>query len=97
MQAMATKAARVSARFSKSFASPRLRPNHENVRSTQRRGRSLKPLAPSRANGRQLRPDGYERLDDAGGGTRFANTADLVGQHVAGGAGDELTATYSRS
>jgi hypothetical protein len=37
--------ARVSARFSKSFTSRRLRPNHEKVRSTtQRRGRTTKPF-----------------------------------------------------
>jgi hypothetical protein len=46
MQARVTKVARVSARFSKSLARRRFRPNQEKVRSTtQRRGRTTK-LAP---------------------------------------------------
>src|SRR4029077_11152011 len=45
MEARATKAPRVSARFSKSLARRRLRPKQEKVRSTtQRRGRTTKPL-----------------------------------------------------
>jgi len=45
MEARVTKVARVSARFSKSLASRRFRPNQEKVRSTtQRRGRMTKPF-----------------------------------------------------
>src|ERR1700736_463948 len=45
MKATVTKAARVSARFSKYLARRRFRPNQEKVRSTtQRRGRTTKPL-----------------------------------------------------
>lgn len=45
MEARATKAPRVLARFSKSLARRRLRPNQEKVRSTtQRRGRATKPF-----------------------------------------------------
>ena len=45
MEARVTKVARVSARFSKSLARPRFRPNQENVRSTtQRRGSTTKPF-----------------------------------------------------
>jgi len=48
MEAMVTKLARLSARFSKSLARRRFRPNHEKVRSTtQRRGRTTKPLMSS--------------------------------------------------
>src|SRR5271169_2890061 len=46
MEARVTKVARVSARFSKSLARRRFRPNHEKVRSTiQRRGRTTKAFA----------------------------------------------------
>jgi hypothetical protein len=38
MEARVTKVARISAWFSKSLARRRLRPNHEKVRSTARRG-----------------------------------------------------------
>jgi hypothetical protein len=45
---MARNAASVSARFSKSLARQRLRPNHEKVRSTtHRRGRTSKPFMSS--------------------------------------------------
>src|SRR5271168_2023158 len=45
MEARATKAPRVAARFSKSLARRRLRPNQEKVRSTtQRRGKTTKAL-----------------------------------------------------
>jgi hypothetical protein len=45
MEARVTRVARVSARFSKSLARRRLRPNQEKVRSTtQRRGRTTKPF-----------------------------------------------------
>ena len=48
MEARVTKVARVSARFSKSLARRRLRPNQEKVRSTtQRRGRTTKPFMSS--------------------------------------------------
>src|SRR6202042_46173 len=48
MAARVTKAARVSARFSWSFARRRLRPNQEKVRSTtQRRGATTKPFLSS--------------------------------------------------
>src|SRR5271169_2998325 len=48
MEAMVTKVARVSARFSKSLARRRFRPNHEKVRSTtHRRGKTTKPLMSS--------------------------------------------------
>src|SRR5258708_5395912 len=48
MEGRATKAPRVSARFSKSLESRRLRPNQEKVRSTtQRRGRATKPFVSS--------------------------------------------------
>ena len=48
MKARVTKVARVSARFSKSLARRRLRPNQEKVRSTtQRRGRTTKPFVAS--------------------------------------------------
>ena len=48
MEARATKAPRVSARFSKSLARRRLRPNQEKVRSTtQRRGKTTKPFLSS--------------------------------------------------
>ena len=46
MEASVTKVARVSTRFSKSLARRRFRPNQEKVHSTtQRRGRTTKPLA----------------------------------------------------
>ena len=49
MEPRVTKAARVSARFSKSLARRRLRPNQEKVRSpTYRRGRTAKPFISSR-------------------------------------------------
>ena len=45
MEARATKAPRVSARFSKSLARRRFLPNQEKVRSTtQRRGSTTKPF-----------------------------------------------------
>ena len=45
MKARVTKVTKVSARFSKSLARRRLRPNQEKVRSTtQRRGRTTKPF-----------------------------------------------------
>jgi|GEM_PF-4645455 len=45
MEALVTKVARVSARFSKSLARRRFRLNHEKVRSTtHHRGRTTKPL-----------------------------------------------------
>src|SRR4029077_6672864 len=48
MEARVTKVARVSARFSKSLARRRFRPNQEKVRSTtQRRGRTTKPFMSS--------------------------------------------------
>src|SRR6266446_2781282 len=48
MEARATKAPRVSARFSKSLARRRLRLKQEKVRSTtQRRGRTTKPFVSS--------------------------------------------------
>ena len=48
MEARATKAPRVSARFSKSLARRRFLPNQEKVRSTtQRRGKTTKPLLAS--------------------------------------------------
>src|SRR3984893_1992495 len=48
MEARATKAPLVSARFSKSLARRRLRPNQEKVRSTtQRRGSTTKPFISS--------------------------------------------------
>src|ERR1700720_1204965 len=48
MEARVPKVTKVSARFSKSFARPRLRANQENVRSTtQRRGRTTKPFMSS--------------------------------------------------
>jgi hypothetical protein len=48
MEARATKAPRVSARFSKSLAKRRSRPNQEKVRSTTpRRGRTTKPFVSS--------------------------------------------------
>ena len=48
VQAMATNAARVQVRFSKSLARRRLRPNQEKVRSTtQRGGNTAKPLTSS--------------------------------------------------
>ena len=48
MEARVTKVSRVSARFSKSLARRRLRPNQEKVRSTtQRRGRTTKPFVAS--------------------------------------------------
>src|SRR5713226_6699177 len=48
MLARVTKVARVSARFSKSLARRRFRPNQEKVRSTtQRRGRTTKPFMSS--------------------------------------------------
>src|SRR5262249_47085227 len=48
IEAMVTKVARVSARFWKSLASRRLRPNQEKVRSTtQRRGSTTKPFTSS--------------------------------------------------
>ena len=49
MEARVTKLARVSARFSKSFARRRFRPNQAKVRSTtQRRGRTTKPFTAQR-------------------------------------------------
>src|SRR5437762_13843100 len=48
IEARVTKMARVSARFSKSLARRRLRPNQEKVRSTtRRRGRTTKPFMSS--------------------------------------------------
>src|SRR5262249_40318027 len=48
MEPRVTKAARVSARFSKSLARRRLRPNQEKVRSpTQRRGKPTNPFISS--------------------------------------------------
>jgi len=48
MEAGVTKLARVSARFSKSLARRRFRPNQQKVRSTtQRRGMTTKPLMSS--------------------------------------------------
>ena len=48
MEAKVTKVAKVSARFSKSLARRRLRPNQEKVRSTtQRRGKMTKPFMSS--------------------------------------------------
>ena len=48
MEASVTKVSRVVARFSKSLASRRLRPNQEKVRSTtQRRGKTTKPYTSS--------------------------------------------------
>jgi len=48
MEARVTKLARVSARFSKSLARRRFRPNQEKVRSTtRRRGRTTKPFMSS--------------------------------------------------
>jgi len=44
MEAMVTKVARVSARFSKSLARRRLRPNQDVRSTTQRRGKTTKPF-----------------------------------------------------
>jgi hypothetical protein len=64
IEAMVTKVARISARFSKSLASRRLRPNQEKVRpTTHRRGSTTKP-----SERRRRRAD---KSDDAPPSTSF--------------------------
>ena len=57
MDARVTKVARISARFSESLARRRFRQNQEKVRSTtQRRGRTTKPLSRRRFGDQRLQP-----------------------------------------